>query len=130
MEGSFLNVMSVERFSTERRAGREGEAGGTGEREDISLMEQVSREAKGNWFQSTGRRDWTRGGRIPLPPRQEGWGRRRHLERSVQRQEEVGASILSASGGKVHCWEGAVGEDLRRKTENGIAEKELGTGAR
>ena len=37
MEGSFLNVTSVERFSTERRAGgREGEAGGTGERRRIA----------------------------------------------------------------------------------------------
>lgn len=68
--------------------------------------------------------------RCALPAhRQEGGGggdTRRGLHRAQRRLEP--RSVLGF-GGKVNCWEGAVGEGSRGKTENGIAE-ELGIEAR
>lgn len=73
---------------SEKRAGGEGEAEGTGDREDVVLMEQLSRETRGNGFRSPGGRDWMRG--APSAPRQEGGGggdTRRGMHRAQGRLE-------------------------------------------
>lgn len=65
----------------------------------------------------------------PPAPRQEGGGggdTRRGMHGAQGRLEP--RSVLGF-GGKVNCWEDAVGEGSRGKTENGIAE-ELGIEAR
>ena len=77
-------------FTQEKRAGGEGEAEGTGDREDVVLMEQLSRETRGNGFRSPGGRDWMRG--VPPAPRQESRGGG-DTEKSAQGPGEAGTLI-------------------------------------
>jgi len=65
----------------------------------------------------------------PPTPRQEGRGGGDTWRGERRGQWRLEPRLLLGFRGKVKCWENAAGEDLRGKTENGIAE-ELGTEAR
>lgn len=101
---------------------------GTGDSEDFVLMEQLSRETRGNGFRSTGREGL--GERVPLHPDRRVGEEGTPGERGAQGPGEVGTLIRIRVRRQVKCWEDAAGEDLSEKTENGIAEAALGTETR
>lgn len=69
-------------FSTERKEVAEKDVEGTGDSEDFALMEQLSRETRGNGFLQ--HRKEGLGERCPSRTQTGGWGRRGHLERSAR----------------------------------------------